>query len=537
MNKRAKQLLIVLAAAQFIFTLDSTVMNVSISTLVVDLNTTVSEIQSAIAFYSLVMAAFMVAGAKIGDIIGRKKAFIIGMIIYGIGSSITAVAPNVQVLKIGWSLLEGLGAALAIPAMLSLIAGNYTATKDRIKAYGTVAAMAGVAAGLGPIIGGFLTSYASWRYAFAAEVIIVIWILLRRGLIKDVKLDGPVAKLDIGGVILSVAGLGILVQGILLASTYGLLVARQTYTALGGLITLEPGQISPSILFILLGVLLIIGFAAWEGRRAKLGKDMLVNLKLFQRSAVSGGTMTILAQQFVLGGMMYVMALYLQIELGKSAFETGVVLLPLSLTLLLAASQGSKLVPRFTPRGVIRVGYLLILIGVLAIAFRSLDSSSDPTFIISLAIAGTGIGLVSSQLQNLVQSSVTKEQSSETSGLMATFQNLGMSLGTAIAGVALTAFLIGSSTQLIEQNTVLTSSQKQQVTSAINQKAAIVSDEQLTTALNEAPPEAAEQIVMINAEARNKSLSYSFIVIALLGAFGLMATAQLPEKAPKEVTA
>lgn len=528
MSKRAKQLLLILAAAQFIFTLDSTVMNVSISTLVKDLNTTVTEIQSAIAFYSLVMAAFMVAGAKVGDIIGRKKAFIIGMIIYGTGSFITALAPNVQVLKFGWSLLEGLGAALAIPAMLSLIAGNYTVPKDRIKAYGTVAAMAGVAAGLGPIIGGFLTSYASWRYAFAAEVVIVIWILLRRGLIKDVKLDGPVVKLDVGGVILSVLGLGTMVQGILLASTYGLLVARQSFNFLG-LFTLEAGQISPSIVFIGLGIVLLLCFAAWEGRRASQSKDMLVNLQLFQRPAVSGGTMTILAQQFVLGGMMYVMALYLQIQQGKSAFETGVILLPLSLMLLLAASQGSKLVPRFSPRQVIRTGYVLILIGVLAIAFRSLDSASDPTFLISLGIAGAGIGLVSSQLQNLVQSSVTKEQSSETSGLMATFQNLGMALGTAIAGVALTAIFIGSSSQLIQQNTVLTADQKQQVTTAVNQKAAIVSDQQLQATLSEVPADTAEQITNINKEARNKSLSYSFIVIALLGAFGLMATAQLPE--------
>ncbi len=535
MSKKAKQLLIILAAAQFIFTLDSTVMNVSISTLVKDLNTTVTQIQSAIAFYSLVMAAFMVAGAKIGDIIGRKKAFIIGMIIYGIGSFITSIAPNVQVLKFGWSLLEGLGAALAIPAMLSLIAGNYTVPKDRIKAYGTVAAMAGVAAGLGPIIGGFLTSYASWRYAFAAEVVIVIWILLRRGLIKDVKLEGPTAKLDVGGVILSVAGLGTMVQGILLASTYGLLVARQSYTSIGGILTLNAGQISPSIVFIGLGIALLLGFAAWEGNRSRQGKDMLVNLKLFQRPAVGGGTLTILSQQFVLGGMMYVMALYMQIELGKSAFQTGVVLLPLSLMLLVAASQGARLVPRFSPRGIIRMGYLLILVGVLIIAFRSLDSASDPTFLVSLAITGTGIGLVSSQLQNLVQSSVTKEQSSETSGLMSTFQNLGMSLGTAIAGVALTAILIGSSTQLIQENTVLTDSQKQQVTAAVNQKAAIVSDQQLEAALADAPPAAAQQIVEINATARNKALSYSFIVIAILGAFGLMATAQLP-KAPLKPT-
>lgn len=528
MSKKARQLLILLAAAQFIFTLDSTVMNVSISTLVVDLKTTVTAIQSAITFYSLVMAAFMIAGAKVGDIIGRKKAFIIGMIIYGIGSSITALAPNVQVLKIGWSLLEGLGAALAIPAMLSLIAGNFTDNKDRLKAYGVVAAMAGVGAALGPIIGGFLTSFASWRYAFAGEVLVVAWILIRQGLIRDVKLDGPKVRLDVGGVILSVTGLATLVQGILMASTYGLLTARQSYNFLG-LFTLEPGQISPSLLFMMIGVAFLAAFAAWEASRNKQGKDMLVNLQLLKRPAVGGGTLTILSQQFVLAGMMYVLALYLQLQLGKSAFQTGVVLLPLSISLLLAASLGSRLVRRFDPKVIIRAGYAFILIGTLSIAFRSLDVASDPTFLVALALAGTGIGLVSSQLQNLVQSSVSKEQSSETSGLMSTFQNLGMSLGTAIAGVALTGLLITISTDLISQNTTLTQSQKDSYITAVEQKAAIISDDAINQATVHLDAATQQEVVDIYREARAKSLSYSFAIIALLGGLGLIATARLPE--------
>jgi len=529
MSKKSRQLLILLAAAQFIFTLDSTVMNVSISTLVVDLNTTVSQIQSAITFYSLVMAAFMVAGAKVGDIIGRKKAFIIGMIIYGTGSFITALAPNVQVLKFGWSLLEGLGAALAIPAMLSLIAGNFTKPQDRLKAYGTVAAMAGVAAGLGPIIGGFLTTYATWRIAFAGEVVIVIWILLRNGLIKDVKLEGNKIKLDTFGVVLSVVGLATMVQGILMASTYGLFRARQSFS-LFGIVNFEAGGISPSIVGIAIGILVLMVFAGWEAYRLKKGKDQLVNLKLLKLPAVGGGTLTILAQQFVLGGLMYVMALYLQIQQGKSAFETGVTLLPLSLCLLIAASRGDKLAERFDPRSIIRAGYVLVLVGVLAIAFRSRDIAADPAFVISLAVAGAGVGLISSQLQNLVQSSVSKEQSSETSGLMATFQNLGMSLGTAIAGVALVGFLIAISTNLVNENTTLTQAQKDQYISGLNQKATIMSNEQLDQLLVGVDEETAQQVTDINEEARAKSLSYAFASIAVLGGLGLAATTRLPKR-------
>lgn len=528
MSKKAKKLLILLAAAQFIFTLDSTVMNVSISTLVQDLNTTVGDIQAAIAFYSLVMAAFMVAGAKIGDIIGRKRAFIVGMCIYGVGSSLTAIAPNVQVLKFGWSFLEGIGAALAIPAMLSLIAGNFEKPQDRLKAYGTVAAMAGIAAGLGPIIGGFLTTYATWRLAFAAEVIVVIWILVQQGLIRDVTLEGKRMKLDKIGVMLSVAGLGVMVQGILMAGTYGLVRARQDYSL--GSFTLSAGGISPSIVGIVAGISILLGFAMWEVHRVRKGQDQLVNLDLFKIPAVSGGTLTILAQQFVLGGLMYVMALFLQIQQGMTAFQTGFVLLPLSLCLLLAASRGDVLAKRFDPRDVIRVGYLLILAGILVIALRSRDIASDPTFPLSLAVAGTGIGLIGSQLQNLVQSSVTKEQSSEASGLMSTFQNLGMSLGTAIAGVALTGFLISVSSQLINENTVLTSAQKQQYESALQTQAQVVSDAALQTQLAGESKEVAQQVVQINAEARAQALTYSFVAIAVLGALGLAATTRLPRR-------
>lgn len=528
MNKKARELLFLLAAAQFIFTLDSTVMNVSISTLVKDLNTTVGDIQSAIAFYSLVMAAFMVAGAKIGDIIGRKRAFIVGMCIYGVGSALTAIAPNVQVLKFGWSFLEGIGAALAIPAMLSLIAGNYTKPQDRLKAYGTVAAMAGVAAGLGPIIGGFLTTYATWRWAFAGEVLVVIWVLLRSGLIKDVSLDGPKLKLDKIGVVLSVLGLGVLVQGILLAGSYGLLRARQDFQFANFI--LEAGGVSPSIISIVAGAFILVGFISWEAYRLRSGKDALVDIKLFRKPAVSGGTMTVLAQQFVLGGLMYVLALFLQIQQGKSAFQTGFVLLPLSLCLLLAASKGDILSKKFDPRDVIRAGYVLILSGVMAIAFRSQDITSDPTFPLSLAVAGTGIGLISSQLQNLVQSSVTKEQSGETSGLMATFQNLGMSLGTAIAGVVLTGFLVVISSQLIAESSVLTSDQKQRYEISLQNQAQVVSDTALQDELEGKDPAVVEDVVNINAQARSQALSYSFVAIAVLGALGMAATTRLPRR-------
>lgn len=322
MKKAEKKVLILLATAQLILTLDSTVMNVSISTLVKDLNTTVSAVQSAIAFYTLVMAAFMIAGAKIGDVIGRKKAFVIGLIIYGTGSLITSLSPNIQVLKFGWSLLEGLGAALVVPAMIALIASNFEAGPRRVKAYGTLAAMAAVGAAIGPIVGGLLTTYASWRLVFAGEVLIVLYILINRAKIEDAPNPGKKPRLDWLGAGLTAAGMYTIVQGILLASTYGFFRARQAFE-LNGQTIIQPGQISPTVYFVGIGLFILGLFVAWEYWRDKSKRDVLVHLRLFAISTVQSGLGSMLTIYFLLGGVMYTLALFTQIELGYNALLSG----------------------------------------------------------------------------------------------------------------------------------------------------------------------------------------------------------------------
>src|SRR6188472_2231096 len=150
--------------------LDSSVMNVSISQIVSDLNTTVTGVQSAITMYTLVMAAFMLVGAKLGDILGRDRAFAIGLGVYGLGSLITALSPNITVLIIGWSGIEGLGAVLVIPAIAALTASNYEG-RERALAFALLGGIAGAAAAAGPLIGGFVTTVLSWRVVFAAETV------------------------------------------------------------------------------------------------------------------------------------------------------------------------------------------------------------------------------------------------------------------------------------------------------------------------------------------------------------------------------
>lgn len=536
MTKTEKRILILLSMAQLILTLDSTVMNVSISTLVVDLNTTIGGVQSAITFYTLVMAAFMIAGAKIGDIIGRKKAFVIGLLIYGTGSAITALAPNITVLKIGWSLLEGLGAALIIPAMISLIASNFKAGASRVKAYGTLAAMAAVGAGIGPIVGGLLTTYASWRYAFAGEVLIVIYILINRKVIVDSVLGKVKPKLDWLGVGLIASSMVSIVQGILMAGTYGLFRARKDFV-FNGQVLISEGSLSPTIWLVLVGLFILLLFIAWQRLRERQKKYPLIHLSLFKNAVVNSGNGSIFATQFLLGGIMYALALFLQMQLQYDALLTGITMLPLSLMILVTASRGSIMSTKFAPRRIVQGGFTLIVLGTIWLGIKAGSTNSGWDLVPSLIFIGSGLGIIFSQLQNLVQSAVTTKDSAEASGLFATFQNLGMSFGTAMSGVILVTVLLTTSANLINSNTTLNSQQKQQLNSAYEQQAQVVSDAQVETALEGQPANVSQTVVTINSEARQKSLSATFILMAIMSGFGLLSTIKLPKDKPKKIPA
>ncbi len=535
MNKTEKRILMLLAMAQLILTLDSTVMNVSISTLVQDLNTTVSGIQSAITFYSLVMAAFMIAGAKVGDIIGRKKAFIIGLIVYGTGSFITSIAPNVMVLKFGWSLLEGLGAALMIPAMISLVASNFSDSQRRIKAYGTVAAMAAIGAGIGPIVGGLLTTYASWRLVFAGEVLIVIYILINRAVIVDAKLEGAKPKLDWLGVGLSASAMAIMVQGVLWASTYGLFRTRQEFSVNGSVI-LPVGSISPTVYMLGVGLVIMALFAVWESRRVKARRDVLLHLSLLKNKVVTSGMGAIFATQFILAGVLYSLALYLQIELGYNAFKTGVAMLPLSIMVLVLASRGPKIADKFSPRLIVQLGFISTIVGVIWIGIKSSSLQNGLDMLPAFAFVGAGVGLIVSQLQNIVQGSVSQQDSAEASGVFATFQYFGSSVGTAMSGVLLVGVLLAASTHAISVNTTLNDTQKSQLTSAYETQAQIASNAQVQSMVANQPAAVGEAVIQINAEARQKALSATFVLLGVLGALGLLSTLSLPATKPKQAS-
>src|SRR3954453_9758480 len=327
--------LITLAAGQFLMTLDSSVMNVAIATVAEDVGTTITGIQTAITLYTLVMAMLMVTGGKIGSMIGRRRAFAIGCVIYGLGSLTTALAPNLPVLILGWSVLEGIGAALILPAIVALVAGNYPAPQ-RPRAYGLVMGAGAIAVAVGPLIGGIATTYFSWRWVFAGEVVIVALILLLARRIADAPPEAR-ARFDLVGAILVAAGLGSAVFGVLRSSEWGWVTPKPDGPSWVGM--------SPTIWLVLAGLLIVWIFLAGEVRGQAGGGGPFVGPDLVGKRQVARRLVNFLLPLPVQAGLFFTIPLFLSVSLGLSALDTGLRILPLSVTLL-AAAVG---IPRFFP--------------------------------------------------------------------------------------------------------------------------------------------------------------------------------------------
>jgi MFS family permease len=429
--------MLILASAQFVMVLDSSVMNVAISQIVEDLDTTIQGVQSAITLYTLVMAAFMLLGAKLGDILGRNRAFAIGLAIYGVGSLTTAVSPSLAVLLVGWSGVEGFGAVLVVPAIAALTAASYEG-RERALAYALLGGIAAVAVAAGPLIGGWVTTEFSWRYVFAGETVVVIAILLLRGQIA--RAPGPERRprLDVVGVALSSSGLGLIVLAILRSSVWGFVKPRTPPTISGTEIT--PLGFSPVPFMVLGGLALLWAFAEWEQRCARTGRDQLLDTTLLRSVQLRAGLSTLLGQQLVLMGTFFVIPVYLQVVLGLDAFETGKRLLPLSVAMLVFALLGPRMAARRSPRIVAQLGLIAVSLGAIVLLATLDVELNDTGFKVSLALVGAGAGLLASQLGNVIMSSVAPAKTSEGGGLQGTAQNLGSSLGTALIG----AVLLGS---------------------------------------------------------------------------------------------
>jgi EmrB/QacA subfamily drug resistance transporter len=507
----SRRLAVLLAMAMFVLVVDTSLMNVSIAKVVEDLGTTVSGVQGAIALEALVSAAFILVGSKVGDLIGRKRAFVLGLLGYALGALAMTLSQGLTAIIVFWAIIGGLGASMLLPAMQSLVHGNFEGGAQR-KAYALVGAAAAIAAAVGPLIGGFLTTYLSWRVGFMLEVVVIGVVLSGMKLVRDVPYTGP-REVDVVGAVLSAVGMGGLVIGILVWQ--------------------EGGEFVGVLLAI--GVVGLGSLARWLVRRKRAGKPTLIDPDLFRVDLFRLGISSQMLQNIALGGAMIALPIYLQMVQEYNAMQTGLTLAPLSLTMFATALLAGKRAGRRRPAIIISAGSGLVTAGMLLLLPIVPRAGSGWALVVPLIIAGCGLGLLVSQLNNYTLSPISDERVSEAAGVNSAAGSFGLSFGLAFAGAIMLATLSIAFTQLAQDSTVLAPAAQEQVAGALEDDAQVLSNTQLEEQLAGQPAETREEIVRINTDARPLALQVALLVPVLAGLLGLFNGLRMlrrPDPAP-----
>ena len=507
----SQRLAILLAMAMFVLVVDTSLMNVSIAAVVHDLHTTVSSVQSAIALEALVSAAFILIGSKVGDLIGRKRAYVIGLLGYAIGAAAMVVAQSVAVIIIFWAVVGGIGASLLLPAMQSLIHGNFQGGAQK-RAYALVGAAAAIAAAVGPPLGGFITTYLSWRLGFLMEDVIIAIVLLNIRLVHDVPYTGP-RTVDPVGAGLSVVGMG----GVVLS----ILVWQEGGGAVGALLVT--------------GLVALGALVYWLVRRKRQGEAALLDPDLFKSKVFRFGISQQMLQQIALGGLMIALPIYLQMVLEYSAMEAGLSLAPLSLTMFAMALLAARRAGKRRPSSIIRVGFGLLVLGLVVLIPIVPRAQSGWYLVVPLVIAGMGLGLLVSQLNNYTLAPISEERVSEAAGVNSAAGSFGLSFGLAFAGAIMLATLSISFTHMADSSSVLSPAERQQVSKALEHDAEVMRNTQLQTQIADQPPATQDEIIRINTDARHIALQVALLVplvAALIGLFDAFRMVRIPEPTP-----
>jgi LPXTG-motif cell wall-anchored protein len=511
-SPQSQRLAPLLAMAMFVFVIDTSLMNVSISAVVRDLDTTVSGVQAAVAVEALVSAAFILIGSKLGDLFGRKRAYMVGLLMYISGALAMVFAQSLGPVIVFWAVVGGLGASLYLPAMQSLIHGNFTGTAQA-KAYALVGASAAIAAAIGPLLGGFLTTYLSWRVGFMLEAVLIVVVLLgSRRLLRDVPYTGE-RGVDPLGSALSVIGMGGLVLGIL---------AWQ-----------EGGESVAALLALGLAAMGLLAY--WLLRRKREGRPALLDPHLFGSKTFSFGISQGILQQIALGGMLIVLPIYLQMVLDYNAMQAGLSLAPLSLTMFGVALLAGKRVGKWRPSSLIRTGFALLVAAMVLLIPIVPQADSGWYLVVPMILAGSGLGLLVSQLNNYTLAPISEERVGEAAGVNSATGSFGLSLGLAFAGAIMLAALSIVFTEKAESSKVLVPAEQQRVADALEEDAQLMSNAQLEEVLAGQPQDVREEIVSINTDARPLALQIALLVPLLAAVLGLLASlrmARLPEPTP-----
>jgi MFS family permease len=511
LEPRSRKLALLLAMAMFVLVVDTSLMNVSISAVVHDLETTVSGVQSAIALEALVSAAFILIGGKVCDLFGRKRAYVIGLLGYAVGAVAMTLAQSLTAIIVFWACIGGLGASLLLPAMQALIHGNFDG-KARTKVYALVGASAAIAAAVGPLLGGVITTFLSWRVGFLLEAVIIAVVLSGARLVRDVPYTGP-RGVDVAGSVMSVVGMG----GIVLS----ILVWQEGGEAVGGLLVV--------------GLAAMGGLAWWLRRRKRAGKPMLLDPSLFSSPYFRLGVSQQLLQQTALGGTMIVLPIYLQMVLEYNALQAGLSIAPLSLSMFGIALLAGKRAGRRRPTTLVRWGFALLAIGMVILLPLVPRADSGWYLLVPLAITGCGLGLLVSQLNNYTLSPVSEERVSEAAGVNSAAGSFGLSFGLALAGATMLAALAAAFTVAANDSTVLSADQKQQVATVLDTDAQLMTNTGLEELLAGQPAPVQAEILRINTETRPLALQIALLIPLLAGLLGFANSfrmARLPDPTP-----
>jgi MFS family permease len=510
-SKGDQRLAILLAMAMFVLVVDTSLMNVSISAVVHDLDTTASGVQSAIALEALVSAAFILIGSKIGDLIGRKRAYVLGLLGYAAGALSMTLSQSLVPIIIFWAIIGGLGASLLLPAMQSLIHGNFEGPMQR-KAYALVGAAAAIAAAVGPLVGGFITTYLSWRVAFGGEVVIIGIVLSGIRLVHDVPYTGD-RGVDVVGAILSALGMG----GVVL----GILVWQEGGGAVGALIAV--------------GAVALGSLTWWLKRRKREGKPTLLDPELFKSKYFRLGVSSRTLQQISLGGLMIALPIFLQMVLEYNALEAGLSLAPLSLSMFVVALLAGRKAGNRSPSKIIRAGFFLLALGVAVLIPIVPRAHSGWAMAAPLLVAGCGLGLLVSQLNNYTLSPIEEERVSEAAGVNSAGGSFGLSFGLAFAGAIMLASLSLVFSHMAQSSSVLSESEQDKVSTQLQKNAEVLTNTHLEKLLVGQPEDVRKEIIHINTESRPIALQIALaipLLAALLGLLNGFRMTRLPDPEP-----
>jgi EmrB/QacA subfamily drug resistance transporter len=421
--------------------IDTTLLNVSLKPIIVDLHTNLENLQWVITIYSLILGGFTIVGGRLGDLFGRKRMFILGAVLFASGAFIASVSGSVKEMIIGESIIEGVGAALMLPATASLLISNYKG-RDRAIAFGVWGGLAAASTAVGPVLGGWLTTHYSWRWGFRINIAVVIILLLGTFLIKEGKRYTGKLSLDIVGIIISSVGLLSIVFAFLETSTYGWFVAKEPLALFG--YTLDLGRLSITPLLLAFGLIMIGLFLGWERWVERQGRTPLVSTHLLRNTQFMVGTLVVAILFLSQSGIIFAMPVFLQSVSNLDSLHTGLALLPMSAMLLVAAPLSAFISKWISPKRLVQFGMFLAIAGFGAVRYALRPDATVTDIAPGFMLFGAGMGFIMAQVSNLTLSAVSEEESGEAAGVNNTIRQVGSTLGSAIIGSILISSLAGN---------------------------------------------------------------------------------------------